>query len=215
MPLTRETGITLSRQPIGGLPRRLWLAGDPPDLLGGTPGRPCKLRAKATVGGRTMGGDVIHLSGIHHLKLPVRDLARTEAWYHRVLGYRRAAEFVEDGVLMGVGTVHPAGGPDLAFRLDPNRAEAAAGFDYFSIGVPDKATIEALAARLDELEEPHGGVRRASRGWVLPYLHDPDGHEVRFYTIEHHTADDPDRTRQVRNAGEILDQAKRAAGDER
>jgi hypothetical protein len=26
-----------------------------------------------------------------------------------------------------------------------------------------------------------------SRGWILPLLHDPDGHEVRFYTVEHHS----------------------------
>jgi hypothetical protein len=30
-------------------------------------------------------------------------------------------------------------------------------------------------------------VHFASIGWILPLLHDPDGHEVRFYTIEHHT----------------------------
>lgn len=35
--------------------------------------------------------------GVHHLKLPVRDLARSEAWYMRTLGYRRAAEFIEKG----------------------------------------------------------------------------------------------------------------------
>ena len=32
----------------------------------------------------------------------------------------------------------------------------------------------------------------ASRhGWILPLLHDPDGHEVRFYSIESHTELDP------------------------
>jgi hypothetical protein len=31
-------------------------------------------------------------------------------------------------------------------------------------------------------------VQFATIGWVLPLLHDPDGHEVRFYTTEHHTA---------------------------
>ena len=30
---------------------------------------------------------------------------------------------------MGCGLAHPAGGPDLALRLDPDRARAAAGFD--------------------------------------------------------------------------------------
>ena len=158
-----------------------------------------------------MSADVIRLAGVHHLKLPVRDLARTEGWYARVLGYQRAAEFVEEGVVMGIAMVHPAGGPELAFRLDPDRAESAAGFDYFSIGVRDEATMQALAARLDEFGEQHGGVHRAMRGWILPYLHDPDGHEVRFYTIEEHTHYDPKRAMHVDYAGEILDRAKRAA----
>ncbi|MGA6159665.1 VOC family protein [Stenotrophomonas sp. NPDC087984] len=41
--------------------------------------------------------DIPGFVGVHHLKLPVRDLARSEAWYGRTLGYRRAAEFVERG----------------------------------------------------------------------------------------------------------------------
>jgi hypothetical protein len=71
-----------------------------------------------------------------------------------------------------IGMSHPAGGPSLAFRLDPGRAKAAAGFDYFAIGVPDHNALDALAAHLDTLGEPHGGVHRASSGWTLPYLHD-------------------------------------------
>ena len=152
--------------------------------------------------------DAVQLAGVHHLKLPVRDLARTEAWYERTLGYRRSAEFVEDDTLMGIAMVHPAGGPELAFRLDPARAEAAAGFDYFSIGVPSQASMDALAARLDDLGERHGGVHRAMRGWILPYLHDPDGHEVRFYTVEEHTALEPDRPMTVDDAGKVLDEAR-------
>jgi catechol 2,3-dioxygenase-like lactoylglutathione lyase family enzyme len=35
--------------------------------------------------------------------------------------------------------------------------------------------------------EEHAGVHQASAGWILPLLHDPDGHEVPFYTQEHHT----------------------------
>lgn len=128
----------------------------------------------------------IALAGVHHLKLPVRDLERSMAWYERTLGYVRGIEFVEGGRLMGIGMLHPAGGPDLGVRLDPERAQAAAGFDYFAIGVPDKGSLEALAARLDSLGEKHAGVHFASIGWILPELHDPDGHEVRFYTMEHH-----------------------------
>ncbi|MHA6628217.1 VOC family protein [Pseudonocardia sichuanensis] len=126
------------------------------------------------------------LAGIHHLKLPVRDLQRSADWYGRVLGYRIVVEFVERGRLAGLALEHPDGGPPLALRLDPARAEAAAGFDYFSIGVPDHPGIQAIAARLDDLGLRHGGVHRASEGWVLPMLSDPDGHEVRFYTHARH-----------------------------
>jgi catechol 2,3-dioxygenase-like lactoylglutathione lyase family enzyme len=136
--------------------------------------------------------DAPSLAGIHHLKLPVTDLARSREWYHSRLGYQVQMEFVEQGQLMGYALSHPNGGPPLGLRLDPGRARAAAGFDYFAIGVPDKEAMDQLAARLTALGERHAGVHWASIGWILPELHDPDGHEVRFYTHQHHTEPDPD-----------------------
>ena len=123
------------------------------------------------------------LDGIHHLKLPVTDLDQSLAWYQGHLGYVTMTEFVEDGVRMGVAMRHPNGGPDLALRLDPDRARAAAGFDYFAIGVPGHDPIEKLAAHFSELGVGHAGVHRTPVGWVLLGVHDPDGHEVRFYTV--------------------------------
>jgi hypothetical protein len=73
----------------------------------------------------------------------------------------------------------------------PERARAAAGFDYFSIGVPDRNALERLAAHLTGLGEQHAGVHFATVGWILPMLHDPDGHEVRFYSMEAHEDLDP------------------------
>jgi len=131
--------------------------------------------------------DAPTLAGVHHLKLPVSDLARSRQWYRSRLGYEVALEFIEQGRLMGYGLQHGNGGPLLGLRLDPGRARAAAGFDYFAIGVPGKEAIDELAVRLSMLGEDHDGVRFASIGWILPGLHDPDGHEVRFYTIEQHT----------------------------
>lgn len=127
------------------------------------------------------------LAGIHHLKLPVSDLARSLEWYRSRLGYDMQVEFVEQGRLMGVSMSHPGGGPDLGLRLDPDRARAAAGFDYFAIGVPDKPAMDRLAERLDALGQAHAGVHQASFGWILPEVLDPDGHALRFYTMQHHT----------------------------
>jgi catechol 2,3-dioxygenase-like lactoylglutathione lyase family enzyme len=127
------------------------------------------------------------LDGVHHLKLPVSDLERSVAWYAAHLGYQVQTRFIEQGVLMGISMSHPAGGPALGLRLDPELAERAAGFDYFSFGVPTRADIEALAERLTEAGVEHAGVHWATIGWILPGAHDPDGHEVRFYTTESHT----------------------------
>src|SRR5687767_4493201 len=118
------------------------------------------------------------LDGIHHLKLPVTDLGRSLAWYQQRLGYEVLHEFVEGGVRMGIAMFHPNGGPGLALRLDPDRARAAAGFDYFAIGVPGHDAIDELAARFDELGDAHDGVERTPVGWVLTGVEDPDGHAV-------------------------------------
>lgn len=123
------------------------------------------------------------LEGIHHLKLPVSDLDKSLAWYQERLGYEVMIDFVEEGVRMGVSMRHPNGGPDLALRCNPEMAAAAAGFDYFSIGVPGQEAIEALNARFASFGEVSGVVHRTPVGWVLLGIKDPDGHDVRFYTV--------------------------------
>jgi catechol-2,3-dioxygenase len=128
------------------------------------------------------------LQGIHHLKLPVSELQRSIDWYGSRLGYQVVIEFREGGERSGVGLAHPAGGPDLSLVQAPDRARAAAGFDYFAIGVPDRAGLVALADHLTTLGEEHAGVHPATLGWILPMLHDPDGHEVRFYSMAAHTS---------------------------
>jgi catechol-2,3-dioxygenase len=112
---------------------------------------------------------------------------------------------------MGVALRHPRGGPRLALRLDPGRARAAAGFDYFSIGVPDREAMDELATRLTALGEQHAGVHGASIGWILPYLHDPDGHEIRFYTHEHHTEPEPGQVTTIHDPRESAERRERAA----
>ena len=131
------------------------------------------------------------LAGVHHLKLPVSDLDRSIEWDASRLGYQVVIEFRQRGRHAGVSMAHPDGGPALGLTLDPQRAVASTGFDYFSIGVPDRQRLEALADHLSGLGEAHAGVHFATIGWILPMLHDPDGHEVRFYSMESHTEMDP------------------------
>ncbi|QKW38074.1 VOC family protein [Actinomadura sp. NAK00032] len=131
--------------------------------------------------------DTPALDGVHHLKLPVGDIERSRSWYASRLGYVTVIEFTGNGRTTGITMAHPDGGPMIGFVLDSERARRASGFDYFAIGVPGRAELERLAARLTALGEEHAGVHFATIGWILPGTHDPDGHEVRFYTTGHHT----------------------------
>ena len=84
-----------------------------------------------------------------------------------------------------------SGGGSGQRRLHPVAAQHVDGLGVADDGVPDKEAIDRLAARLDALGEQHAGVHWASIGWILPHVHDPDGHEIRFYTLQHHTEPSP------------------------
>lgn len=122
------------------------------------------------------------LTGFHHIKLPVSDLALSRDWYERVLGLAVHLEFVEEGTLMGVALKDPSGTVELALRCDPARAAALAGFDPIALCVPGRAELAAWHGRLEELGEPHGGIVTGAVGHVLVGLHDPDGIEIRLYS---------------------------------
>jgi catechol 2,3-dioxygenase-like lactoylglutathione lyase family enzyme len=123
--------------------------------------------------------------GVHHVKVPVADLARSRAWYERVFGVEPTMEFPdEDGVVRGVA-YQLDNGLALALREHPEVARAMAGFDPFAILLHDRPDVQHWADRLDTLGIQHSPVVQASVGWLLAF-HDPDGLELRFYTATGH-----------------------------
>jgi catechol 2,3-dioxygenase-like lactoylglutathione lyase family enzyme len=121
------------------------------------------------------------ISGIHHIKLPVSDVARSRAWYERVLGFETSIEFVEDGAVAGVAIKRDGCQPEIALRHDPERARALAGFDAVALLVPTRDDVQRWSTRLDDLGEQHDLVQGHHGGTVLVGLHDPDGIEIRLY----------------------------------
>ena len=122
------------------------------------------------------------ITGIHHVKLPVTDVARSRRWYERVLGFEMVIEFVEDGELMGVAMARSDCHSQVALRRDPGRAQALSGFDAVALLVPSPDRVHDWAAALDRLGEPHGDVVTGHGGGaVLVGVHDPDGIEIRLY----------------------------------
>ena len=112
---------------------------------------------------------------------------------------------------MGYGLAHPNGGPVLGLRLDPECARAAAGFDYFAIGGPSTASDRPARGPADRPGEQHAGAHWASIGWILPELHDPDGHEVRFHTLPHHTEPEPGTVTTIHDPREAAERHEQAA----
>ena len=122
------------------------------------------------------------VSGFHHVKLPVSDLARTRDWYERVLGFVVDIEFVDDGVVTGLALSDPDRTVAVALHQDPARASALTGFDAISLRVPNRDGLKEWRTRLDGLGERHGAMMTGHRGGtVLVGLHDPDGVEIRLY----------------------------------
>jgi catechol 2,3-dioxygenase-like lactoylglutathione lyase family enzyme len=121
------------------------------------------------------------LTGVHHLRLPVRELERSFAFWHDLLGYERDFDFPGPNGPRGWALKHPRGGPDLVLWHDPEKADATSGFPWFSIGLPSAEGIRWLAAELDRRGVRHGGVQDALVGVKLPFVNDPDGHLIGFY----------------------------------
>jgi catechol 2,3-dioxygenase-like lactoylglutathione lyase family enzyme len=134
------------------------------------------------------------LTGIHHVKFPVSDLAASIAWYQRVFGFVVIMEFPdEDGIVRGVaGTVPGLGEAGVALRENPDVAKGIAGFDPISFGIADRAEADAWVAHLDELGIEHSPVIDASAGWIVVF-HDPDGTQIHLYSFAAHGIDQTGR----------------------
>ncbi|MDX3188580.1 VOC family protein [Streptomyces sp. MN03-5084-2B] len=109
------------------------------------------------------------IEGFHHVKFPVRDLARSREWYERVLGLEVTHEFPDDGV-------------PVALRVQETAAAGLAGFDPVCFSIADRAAAEAWIARLDELGVEHPPLFEATTGWMVRCT-DPDGTEIRLYSL--------------------------------
>lgn len=119
---------------------------------------------------------------IAQVKLPVSDLARSVAFYRRLLGLRLWVEIVEDGVVRGAGLMDPHGRFNLSLR---DRSVCASqpdlrGFDVVAFRPASRAVLEDLAAHCDRLGIAHSGIQQTPGG-VLLDIPDPDGIVLRFY----------------------------------
>ncbi|TCO60511.1 VOC family protein [Actinocrispum wychmicini] len=134
------------------------------------------------------------LAGIHHVKIPVTDLARTAQWYRQVFGLCPTMEFREaDGVVRGfVGEIPGLAPTQVAFRVNDVAAAGSRGFDPVSFAVKSRDDLETWVEHLDSLGIEHSPVIEASVGWLLVF-DDPDGVTLHLYTWAEHGIDQADK----------------------
>jgi catechol 2,3-dioxygenase-like lactoylglutathione lyase family enzyme len=133
--------------------------------------------------------EIGEILGLHHIKIPVSDLVRSRAWYERVFDLAPIMEFRddEDGVVRGV-VYRAKGGLALSLRENRPAALGIAGFDPFAIMLRGRADIEHWVARLDDLGVSHSEIIEATIGHILTF-NDPDGLQLRFYTLSENGTD--------------------------
>lgn len=139
--------------------------------------------------------EVGHVLGVHHIKIPVSDLPTSRRWYERVFELEPLLEFSDevDGVVRGVA-YRSKGDLALSLRESPSVAKGISGFDPFAIMLRGLADIENWAAWLDTLGVPHSSVIGTAIGYILMF-DDPDGIQLRFYTLDENGADPEGRIR--------------------
>jgi len=121
------------------------------------------------------------IRGIHHVKVPVTDLAVSREFYERLFDLVVLVEFGDrDGIIRGVAYC-PLGGVSLALREDPVRAAALAGYDLVAFAVDDDVAIDAWVAQLNTLQIANSGPVPGAIGTVVGF-DDPDRIKVVLYS---------------------------------
>jgi glyoxylase I family protein len=122
---------------------------------------------------------------LNHVALTVRDLEVSEPWYraligtdplvdeHTDAGFRHLVWQFDNGTLFGIHQ-HDRTAEDERFT------EFRVGLDHVGFGCANRAELEALAKRLEELGIEHAGIVDEGYGSGLSFR-DPDGIALEFF----------------------------------
>jgi catechol 2,3-dioxygenase-like lactoylglutathione lyase family enzyme len=126
------------------------------------------------------------ITGLGHVALNVKDVARSVQWYGEVLGFTPVFPFNTEDFERTI-LLHASGAVVALTRhhhldAEADFSERRTGLDHLALNVRDVAALEAWASRLDSLGVPHSGVQVTPvTGSALLAFRDPDGIALELY----------------------------------
>jgi len=130
------------------------------------------------------------LKGIHHIKLPSKNILETQRFYTEILHFQPLPQYnhyTADRKLFAVLFSHPATNTILEARYAPSLSEAEKKWDPITWGVETRKDLEDWGRWFDENGVKRSGALKGLKSWLL-VAEDPDGRFVRLYvTGEEHT----------------------------
>ena len=129
----------------------------------------------------------IGTGSVHHIRLTVSDVARSQRFYTEVLGFHHVTD-LPSGVFLSNGTVGLGLGPSP----EPSRApsddrfdEARIGLDHLSFGVASREELERARRLLDARGVPHGEITDLGDafGMVILAFRDPDNIQLELTAL--------------------------------
>ena len=123
-------------------------------------------------------------TGVNHIILTVSDVARARAFYRDVLDcdVHDITENPDYGFYFAVGEVEFYVGPSRSPVPDDRFSEFRVGLDHVAFTVADRATLDALAAKLLAAGVDTQGVEQfAPTGNYYIAFRDPDNIQLEFW----------------------------------
>jgi catechol 2,3-dioxygenase-like lactoylglutathione lyase family enzyme len=120
------------------------------------------------------------LIGVHHIRLPVRDVESSSDWYRSTFGFDILLYEEEEVRAVGAVLRHPSGVLLGLHRMDATALAALRGFNVLGLTTND---LSAWAEELDRLGVGHSGVTQGTIGCFIE-VEDPDGAIVQLHTGE-------------------------------
>lgn len=120
------------------------------------------------------------LSGLHHIRLPVGDVAAVRQWCEEVLGLECRLDYEEEEGVIGCLLAHPSGFT-VGVHHAPEIAAALAGFPVLTLSVGDQASLADWISWLDATGSAHGPPCEGHVGLFVD-ASGPAGLTVRLHT---------------------------------